>query len=128
MRVIRIVEAVLYQSSWRLPARHVFRVIECDEGASGCPLESDVVELWQSDHFDQRSTTGPRAVRLREAQEVARLARQALEVGLRADAPAEMVWDLLEERGLDPTAPVLGRGGDRPAFVNYPEGAARRPA
>jgi hypothetical protein len=128
MRVIRIVEAVVHRSSWRQPARHAFRVVECAEGESGCPLEPGVTQLWESDDFDERSTTGARARLFREAQEVARHARQALEVGLSPDAPPEVVRDLREELGLDPTGPAVGRGDDRPLFVHYPEDADRRPA
>jgi hypothetical protein len=96
----------------------------------GCPFEPGVVRLWQSDDFDERSTTGPRAARFREAVAVAQHARLALEVGLSPDAPAEAVWDLRAELGLDPAGPAAGRGDDRPIFVYYPEpaDAGRRPA
>jgi hypothetical protein len=134
MRVIKVVEAVVQRSSWRIPWRHVFRVIECDEGQSGCPFEPGITKLWQSDSFtyDKRSH-GPRSKRTKllvEAVAFAQHARRALEVGLRADTPAWAVRDLREELGLDPTGPVQGRGDDRPVFIYFPEpaDADRRPA
>jgi hypothetical protein len=134
MRVIRIVEAVVQRSSWRVHWRHAFRVIECDEDGGGCPAEPGVQELWESDsfQFDDRSH-GPNSRRTRllaEAVAFAQQARRALEVGLAADAPPEVVADLREERGLDPAGHVQGLGTDNPIFIPYPErvDADRRPA
>jgi hypothetical protein len=123
VRVIRIVEVTpalpdAYPAT-KAYGRRLLRVVECSPEQTGYRAEAGVVVLWESDHFKARSRGGRSkyATCRRDAEEFAAHARRALAVGLRADAPAEAVRDLLEEHGLADGDPRL-----RPAEEEEPLG------